>query len=62
MTIGWVTDLIEDGELVEDSATARLSKKTMTTKLQAAAIILGSFLSGMFTPIRPQECNSFLLL
>ncbi|KAF5853665.1 hypothetical protein GGP41_006469 [Bipolaris sorokiniana] len=46
MTIGWVTDLIEDGELVEDSATARLSKKTMTTKLQAAAIILGSFLSG----------------
>ncbi|KAJ6199395.1 hypothetical protein J3E72DRAFT_185724 [Bipolaris maydis] len=46
MTIGWVTDVIENGKLVEDSATACRSKKTITIKLQDAAIILGSFLSG----------------
>lgn len=62
MTIGWVTDFIEHGKLVEDSATANLSEETMTTKLQSAAIILGSFLSGIFTLIHHQGCNSILLL
>lgn len=52
MTIGWVTDFIEHGKLVEDVAADNLSEATTTTKLQAAAVIVGSFLSGILTPIR----------
>lgn len=52
MTIGWVTDFIEHGALVDGSATARDLGETATTKLQVAALILGSFLSGMFISLK----------
>jgi hypothetical protein len=50
MTIGWVTDFIEHGKLVEgDTKEFEREHKGSTessTKTQASAIILGSFLSG----------------
>ncbi|EOA85726.1 uncharacterized protein SETTUDRAFT_169632 [Exserohilum turcica Et28A] len=51
MTIGWVTDFIEHGKLVEDVAADNLSEATTTTKLQAAAVIVGSFLSGFMVSL-----------
>lgn len=59
MTIGWVTDFIEHGKLVEGSTAATKHEEGVTTKLQAAAIMLGSFLSGMSIPIYHQQIVSF---
>lgn len=47
MTIGWVTDFIENGKLVERSTSAMRVEEGVTRKLQTTAMILGSLLSGM---------------
>lgn len=59
MTIGWVTDFIQDGQLVDDSKKGPESGRKSaalqdtqpstraTSKAQATALIVGSFLSGM---------------
>jgi hypothetical protein len=51
MTIGWVTDFIEHGKLVEGSTATTNLEGGRTRKLQATAIVLGSFLSGQSTLI-----------
>ena len=48
MTIGWVTDFIAHGKLVEgESAETSVASKSSTA--QVAAIVMGSFLSGMLS-------------
>jgi hypothetical protein len=63
MTVGWVTDFIEHGKLVEGSTVTTNLEGEGTRKLQATAIVLGSFLSGQSTLIIKKDSrrsNSWL--